>query len=253
MNTMKSCQDICPNGAVDTMCRVVVDTLPCTLELGGSIPCPGTYAVQLWIRSEAAAGINVYVDTPQGVYGTSKGWSKYIKVLTASETGAVHIDFLKKGIYHIYHAKVEAGENISAWTSYDDEEVLSKPVVFGTVKDDMSAKINVTADDTIGMIYEIHCKGTVINPVIYHIEANQSFRLNGSYHLDDVITIDTRNGKKSVYKNYRGTVTNLINKMDRTSKWLQLQPGSNTLIQTADTGAEYMDSIVTYTNEYEGV
>lgn len=131
--------------------------------------------------------------------------------------------------------------------------VLVKPIVFGEVNGDMQATINNSSDDEIGFIYQIHCKDVVVNPVIHHAESNQHIKINGSFKLDDIITIDTRQGRKSVTKTYRGIDTNIINQIDNTSKWLQLQSGYNHLIQSADSGADNMDSVIIYTNEYEGV
>lgn len=131
--------------------------------------------------------------------------------------------------------------------------VLVDPVVFGIVNSDRVAVINNVSDEEIGMIYQIHCKGDVLNPVIYHTESNTHLRLNGLFKLNDIITIDTRRGNKSITKTYYGIEENIINSLDNTSKWLQLQSGYNRLIQSADSGEDLMDSTIIYTREYQGV
>lgn len=132
-------------------------------------------------------------------------------------------------------------------------DTVTNNIQFGEINEDGTIMINNTSDDDIGFIYQIHCRGEVINPFIYQTETNQYFKINKRFKADDVITIDTRRGKKSVIVTYRGVETNIINSVNDVSKWLQLQAGYNHITQGAESGAEYMDSTVIYTNEYEGV
>jgi hypothetical protein len=131
--------------------------------------------------------------------------------------------------------------------------ILIKPLEFGTVNSDMSVLINNESDDEIGIVCEITCKGEVINPVLYHQESNKHIKIKGNFKLNDVITIDTRRGRKTAIKTYKGVTSNIINSIDNSSKWIQLQPGANHIIQAADVGADIMETIITYTSEYEGV
>ena len=109
------------------------------------------------------------------------------------------------------------------------------------------------SDDDIGFIYKIHCYGEVVAPMIYLEDTGEYFKLNGTYHKESVITINTINGKKSVSCEWRGTVKNIINDLDATSTWLRLQTGYNHILQTADSGLDYMVSELIYNKEYEGV
>ena len=132
-------------------------------------------------------------------------------------------------------------------------QILVKPIVLGRVSDDMTVLINNYSDDEVGFIYKIHCTAEVRNPAIYLTETNEHIKLNGIFKKEDIITIDTRRGKKSITKTYRGKSVNIINYLDNTSKWLQLQSGYNHLIQTADEGSANLNSVIVFTNEYEGV
>ena len=131
--------------------------------------------------------------------------------------------------------------------------IITAPITFGAVNRDMATVINSLSDDAIGFVYTIHCTGEVVNPAVYLTETNQHIKIKGTYKRDDIITIDTRRGKKSIAKTYRGIETNIINSFDSSSKWLQLQSGYNHIIQSADIGAENMEAVIAYTNEYEGV
>lgn len=126
------------------------------------------------------------------------------------------------------------------------------PIVFSQLDNNSRLVIN-GSDDEIGFVYEISCHGEVKNPFIYHTESNSYIKINSTFHNGDVVTIDTRHSKKSITKDYLGVKTNLINSLDSISKWIQLQSGYNHLVQSSDYGSDDMESIISYTNEYEGV
>lgn len=125
-------------------------------------------------------------------------------------------------------------------------------IIFG-VYDKLARLIYNGSDDDIGFIYKIHCKGLVTNPTIYSEDTKEHFKLNGNYIEDSIITINTNDGQKSVTREYKGVVTNIINDLDATSKWIKLKSGYNHILQTAEAGTENMVSEIIYSKEYEGV
>lgn len=177
-----------------------------------------------------------------------------VTVLLPAETSTVPLaNYLQTLLNNI-----TAGDDLTVRVQEDGVHrlrgaVVIEPITFGAVNRDMAAVINSLSDDAIGFVYTIHCTGEVVNPAVYLTETNQHIKINGTYKRDDIISVDTRRGKKSVTKTYRGIETNIINSFDSSSKWLQLQSGYNHLIQSADSGAENMEAVIAYTNEYEGV
>ncbi|WP_302153531.1 phage tail domain-containing protein [Eubacterium ventriosum] len=131
--------------------------------------------------------------------------------------------------------------------------IVENPIVFGELISDKSGTITLTSTTDIGVNIQIRCKGTVVNPSIHLLESNEFIKLNKTFVRDDVITINTRIGEKSIIKSNKGVVENAINYLDENSTWLKLSTGENNILQIAESGEEYMETIVTYSNEYEGV
>lgn len=70
---------------------------------------------------------------------------------------------------------------------------------------------------------------------------------------NDVVTISTYKGKKSITLYRDGYVYNIINALDRSSKWLQLGIGNNAMSYSAETGASDLEVTVTSNELYGGV
>lgn len=132
---------------------------------------------------------------------------------------------------------------------YSTDSELIAMSVYGRT----SALVINESDDDIGFIYKIKCNGEVVAPMIYVEDTGAYFKLNGTYHKESIITINTLNGQKSVSCEWRGNVKNIINDLDATSTWLRLQTGYNHILQTADSGIDNMVSELIYNKEYEGV
>jgi hypothetical protein len=69
----------------------------------------------------------------------------------------------------------------------------------------------------------------------------------------DLITINTKKKEKSVTLLRDGVTTNLIGSLASGSSWLQLEPGDNTFIVSADTFPENLYVTFTVVNQFEGV
>lgn len=128
----------------------------------------------------------------------------------------------------------------------------SEPVAF-SIYDARATLINNESDDEIGFIYTIQCYGKVVNPMLYLEDTGKYFKINHTFPKDSIITISTLNGSKSVKRDLRGHVTNIINDVDAGSTWLKLNTGYNHLLQTAESGVDNMVGELLYHKEYEGV
>ena len=70
---------------------------------------------------------------------------------------------------------------------------------------------------------------------------------------NDVVTVTTYKGKKAITLYRGGYAYNIINALDRSSKWLQLDIGNNLMSYSAETGASDLEVTVTSNELYGGV
>lgn len=108
-------------------------------------------------------------------------------------------------------------------------------------------------DVITGMSITINFTGDVTNPVIKNAVTGEFYRLNRSFISGDKVIINTRNGEKSVVLTRSDVNSNIINAVDASSVWLQLQRGNNELYFSADDGTENMTITFTHTDLFAGV
>lgn len=114
-------------------------------------------------------------------------------------------------------------------------------------------KVITVGDIETGMTITFHATGSVTNPAIYHVDKLQKTKVDISLEAGDVLEINTHRGSKSITLIRNGTSTNVINDLDPTSIWIQLDAGTNTLLYTADENPENLTATISYFNLYEGV
>ncbi|QHJ73612.1 tail protein [Butyrivibrio virus Arian] len=122
----------------------------------------------------------------------------------------------------------------------------AKPIVFGRVQSQIAQSILNDGDVTTGITFTIIAYGTVINPKIEREEDGAAFRLNQTMNAGDVIEINTTRGKKRVSLNG----TNIINKVQGGSNWLQLNIGYNTFTLSDDNNATNVYLQIKYKRSY---
>ena len=127
------------------------------------------------------------------------------------------------------------------------------------LSDEESANISypstnvVTLSDTPhGAVFQITANAAITGGVtIGNSLTGEQFKINGDYQSGDVITLDTRQGKKALTLTRNGTTTNILQYMDRTHHdWLQLIPYNNNLITLSSAN---VSAVCTYQTHYEGV
>lgn len=109
------------------------------------------------------------------------------------------------------------------------------------------------SDDEVGAIFTATMSGAVENPVITDSTTAQSFGLTYTFQSGDILTINTRRGEKAVSVNRSGTITNLLNYITATTKWIALATGNNSIGYNADSGVANMAVSVTLQSIFEGV
>lgn len=130
---------------------------------------------------------------------------------------------------------------------------IEEPIPFSEIVTGMEKSIINAGDLETGVTITIDAVGTVENPKIYNVDDNTFMILSFNMQDGDTITIDTRQGEKSITLRRGGSDINLIGHMQRNSTWFQLQPGDNVFTTAADAGAENMMVTFTVVDQFQGV
>ncbi|WP_077601571.1 phage tail family protein [Oceanobacillus sojae] len=99
----------------------------------------------------------------------------------------------------------------------------------------------------------IDIQGPVANPQIINRTNGDWLRVNRSIAADEILHIDTTNGKKRVEVYRNGRVFNVFGYIDHDSDWLQLDVGENLIEHIADSGDTSGMVAVTWNNQYVGI
>ena len=130
--------------------------------------------------------------------------------------------------------------------------IPSSGIEFSQVLKETAATVDVGEIETGGII-TFRALGAVTNPIFYNRTAQTFIGVNIEMQEDDLVTICTERGKKSVTLLRSGTVTNLINSRATGSTWLTFFPGKNSIDYDATSGADDLDVTVTIRRKFEGV
>lgn len=96
--------------------------------------------------------------------------------------------------------------------------------------------------------------GVVTNPIITNTRTGEFIKVNTTIAKGEKLIIHTAYGNKKVLKvNASGTVTNAFGLIDLSSKFFDLEIGSNIISYNADSGADDSTLFIHYNNQYLGV
>lgn len=126
-------------------------------------------------------------------------------------------------------------------------------ISFSEIVTDAEVNVQNLGDVPTGMIIEFKAIGAVVDPAIYNTGTGQFMKLITTMSDGDVIQINTNKGEKGVLKISDGTVSNILNKLDPSSTWLELEPVDNIMMFTASAGAINLQCSVYHDFKYEGV
>lgn len=143
-----------------------------------------------------------------------------------------------------------------------NDSLTEKLLIFSEIRDKYENLIYYEGDSETGIIMNIHFTGPATNVTIVNVSTREIMRIDtnklkaivGSdiQNSDDLI-ISTIRGKKSITFLRGGLSYNVLNCLDRSSDWMNLQLGENVLAFTADTGYENIQFDIQYYPLYEGV
>lgn len=127
-------------------------------------------------------------------------------------------------------------------------------LLFGYLSNDVTVSVDNDGDVECGMTIELYARSNVSNPKIWNYISREYFGLNFNLEQGDLITINTRQGEKSVTLLRDGAESNIFNYVVQGSTWLQLSPVGGTFTYEVETGNN-ADLVVTFKHDnlFEGV
>lgn len=145
---------------------------------------------------------------------------------------------------------------------FENDSLDEDLIIFSEIVKNVSANLPYSGDVETGITIKIHAIGPATGVKIYNLDTREVFSINtdrlkeltGSeiIALDD-ITICTIKGRKSMTLLRDGKELNILNCVDKSSKWFQITKGDNPFAYTAETGNENLQFKVEYQTLFEGI
>lgn len=142
-------------------------------------------------------------------------------------------------------------------------ESLTEPLLeLGALQTKVEQVVVYEGDSEVGISIYIHALGEVSNLTIANVETKETMiintdklaKLTGSGIIDgDDIVIHTQKGNKSITLLRDGVYTNILNCLEKGSKWFTLVKGDNIFAYTADVGSSLLQFYITNKIAYDGV
>lgn len=135
----------------------------------------------------------------------------------------------------------------------DTPTITDEAIEFSMYIHDRIVNVPNDGEDDTGLIIQITARGEVVNPTIYNVVTREFFTMKITMQKNDILTINTNKGQKSVTLLHDITLTNQINKVLRDSTWLGLGKGDNLFTYDAEVGSADMHILFTHRTKYQGV
>lgn len=145
------------------------------------------------------------------------------------------------------------------------DEAVTEPVLeMGIIRNNTEQIIVYDGNSEIGMTIKIHAIGEATNITIANTLTGEKMVINTdklkvllgtetAIIAGDTINICTVRGDKSITLLRDGVTTNILNCLDRGSKWFSLTKGDNIFSYNAETGAENLQFYIVNKVAYDGV
>lgn len=129
-----------------------------------------------------------------------------------------------------------------------------KQLIMGKIFNEIGMVVENDGDVDTGIILVLYARQAVSNPKVYNYITQDYIGVQYDMLAGDHITIDTRQGEKSVTLLRNGVETNLFNYLMEGSTWLQLDANGSTFVHEVGTGdASTLNMTIKHYNLYEGV
>lgn len=127
-------------------------------------------------------------------------------------------------------------------------------LIFGEI--DPLANIEISNNGSLpcGLIIELYASAAVSNPKIFDYITGDYIGINFTFQVGDVVTIDTRQGEKTITLLRDGVTSNIFNSLMDGSTWLQLAAGGGVYTYEVGTGlAQNLSVTINHFDLFEGV
>ena len=151
---------------------------------------------------------------------------------------------------------VETIAKIQNWDSLLEfpVEISSQGIEFGAKNNNTMVTISNPSNISLGMTITFTCTGDVENPILINASTQEKMKINHSLHSGESIVVTTHiNNKTITFIDSQGNKTNIINCLVFGTKFLQVSKGENKFKPSADSGVEYLQTQISYSNYYEAV
>lgn len=125
--------------------------------------------------------------------------------------------------------------------------------IMGYKSPSLIVNINNPGDVETGMRIEFKALGTLKNPSLFNVNTREYIKINKSMVADEKIVINTNYGQKKIQNIKDGETKDILNLLDLTSTFLQLDVGDNLLRYDAEENLNNLQVNVYYNPKYLGV
>lgn len=147
---------------------------------------------------------------------------------------------------------------------FSNDSVTAPLLKMGVLQNSAEQNIVYDGNSEIGMIINIHALGEATNITILNVLTGDKMILNTDrlktilgtdtpIIAGDNIIINTSRGYKSITLLRDGVETNILNCLDKGSKWFTLTKGDNIFSYVAETGGSSLQFYITNKIAYDGV
>lgn len=154
------------------------------------------------------------------------------------------------------------GVNANFEFPFENDSVTEPLLELGIIENRIEGVVNYTGDSEVGVTIIVHAIGDATDLVIYNITTGEHMDIStakleamtgSAIVLGDTITINTRDGDKSIMLMREGRKINILNCLDRNSDWFTLTAGDNVFAYTAGIGRENLQFRIKNNIIYDGV
>ena len=157
-----------------------------------------------------------------------------------------------------------SGVESSFYFPFANDSLTYPLLEMGIIQNKSEQLIVYDGNSEIGMTIHIHALGEATNITILNVLTGDKMILNTDrikaimktekgIIAGDTITIKTTRGDKSITLLRDGVTTNILNCLDRGSKWFTLTKGDNIFSYDAETGATNLQFYIVNKVTYDGV
>jgi hypothetical protein len=145
---------------------------------------------------------------------------------------------------------------------FENSSLTDQSIEFGTIQNKTEQTVYYEGDSEVDVTIIMHATGDVSNVTIYNVSTREQMKLDttrlealtGSKIIaGDTITIKTRKNQKKITLLRDGKVINILNCLEKGTKWFKLKKGDNIFAYIADEGTTNLQFNIRNKIIYDGV